>query len=104
VKVWLVDTERFLNSSESNSSSICLLKEVTSASSAPVSVLSLTASAESSEKMLLAVGRGSGSLEVWMCDISSSKFQISGSYDAHVQVVTGLTWAFSGRCLYSCSQ
>ncbi|PIA44102.1 hypothetical protein AQUCO_01700014v1 [Aquilegia coerulea] len=104
VKVWLVDTERLLNSSESNNSSICLLKEVTSASSAPVSVLSLTASAESPEKMLLAVGRGSGSLEVWICDISNFKFQIIGSYDAHVQVVTGLTWAFNGHCLYSCSQ
>ncbi|KAF9602272.1 hypothetical protein IFM89_026360 [Coptis chinensis] len=104
LKIWEVDTEELLTSSELNCSSIRLLMEVTPATSTPVSVLSLTAPAESLGKVLLAVGRGSGLLEVWICDISSCEFQISGSYDAHIQVITGLTWAFNGRSLYSCSQ
>lgn len=104
VKIWLVDIEGLLSLSEMNCSAICLLREVSSASSAPVSVLSVTAPVESLGKILLAVGRGSGLLEVWVCDISSCEFQMSGSYDAHLQIVTGVTWAFNGRRLYSCSQ
>ncbi|OVA04709.1 WD40 repeat [Macleaya cordata] len=104
VKVWLGDIEVMLNSSEVSSASFSLLKEVTTVAPAPVSVLSLTAPARSLDEILLAIGRGSGSLEVWICDILSCKFQCAGLYDAHGQVVTGLAWGFDGRCLYSCSQ
>lgn len=38
--------------------------------------------------MLLAVGKGSGSFEVWICDVSNSKFDKFGSYDAHDNVVS----------------
>ncbi|WRX18770.1 Transcription factor IIIC [Theobroma cacao] len=69
----------------------------------PVSVLSLMPS-QSLHKILLAVGKGSGALEVWIGDISVKKFNRAGSYDAHDQVVTGLAWAFDGCFLYSCSQ
>ena len=91
--------------------------------------------------MLLAIGKGSGSFEIWLCDISSKEFDKLGSYDAHDYIVsfiiiyyyyyyylfselverlklhssvdffildslqiTGLAWAFGGRCLCSCSQ
>lgn len=84
--------------------------------------------AKSMHKMLLAVGKGSGSFEVWNCDIYNNNFDKFGSYDAHDNVVsmfflgklyapsivnllnneipqvTGLAWAFDGSCLYSCSQ
>lgn len=36
--------------------------------------------------------------------MSSSELQNVGSYIQHDKVVTGLSWAFDGRCLYSCSQ
>ncbi|MCI34004.1 transducin/WD40 repeat protein [Trifolium medium] len=54
--------------------------------------------------MLLAIGKGSGSIEIWLCDISSREFDKLGSYDAHYYAVTGLAWAFGGRFLCSCSQ
>ncbi|MCL7029698.1 hypothetical protein MKW94_025537 [Papaver nudicaule] len=104
VRIWLGDTEAMLTSSEVNSASFSLLKEVTTAAPSPVSILSLTASSRSPDKMPLAVGRGSGLLELWMCDTAKCEFQFAGSYDAHGQVVTGLAWSFDGRCLYSCGQ
>jgi hypothetical protein len=39
-------------------------------------------------KMLLAIGKGSGSIEIWLCDISSREFDKLGSYDAHYYVVS----------------
>ncbi|KAE8077619.1 hypothetical protein FH972_016169 [Carpinus fangiana] len=104
VRIWLGNSEELLNSSEVNSTPLILLKKVIVADSVPVSVLSLWMPAKSLHKMLLAVGKGSGSFEVWNCDISSNRFDIVGSYDAHDHVVTGLAWAFDGSCLYSCSQ
>lgn len=41
--------------------------------------------------MLLAVGKGSGSFEVWTCDISGWKFDKVGLHDAHDCVVSILT-------------
>ena len=38
--------------------------------------------------MLIAVGKGSGSFEVWVCDIPNGKFDKLGSYDAHDHVVS----------------
>ncbi|KAK7818749.1 hypothetical protein CFP56_041101, partial [Quercus suber] len=60
--------------------------------------------AKSLHKMLLAVGKGSGSFELWNCDISGRKFDKIGSFDAHYHAVTDLAWAFDGCSLYSCSQ
>lgn len=37
--------------------------------------------------MLLAIGKGSGSFEIWLCDISSKEFNKLGSYDAHDYIV-----------------
>ncbi|KAI3974981.1 hypothetical protein MKX01_005092, partial [Papaver californicum] len=102
VRIWLGDTEAMLTSSEVNSAPFSLLKEVTAAAPSPVSMLSLTS--RSTGKMSLAVGRGSGILELWICDTTNCKFQFAGLYNAHGQVVTGLAWAFDGCCLYSCGQ
>ncbi|PON71979.1 WD repeat containing protein [Parasponia andersonii] len=103
IKIWLACKEQLLKSSEANNASFSLLKEVVT-DSVPVSVISLSVPAWSPNKMLLAVGKGSGSLEVWICDTSNRKFDKFGSSDAHDNVVTGLAWAFQGRSLYSCSQ
>ncbi|KAA8533539.1 hypothetical protein F0562_031027 [Nyssa sinensis] len=104
VNIWLGHSGVLLNSSEVSHAPFSLLKEVITRDSIPVSILSLIVPAQSPHKMLLAVGRGSGSFEVWTCDISASKFDRAGSYDAHDHIVTGLAWAFDGCCLYSCSQ
>ncbi|KAM7463624.1 hypothetical protein LguiA_031745 [Lonicera macranthoides] len=104
VKIWQGYIAELLNSSEDNHASFSLLKEVISVDSVPISVLSLIVPAQSPGQLLLAVGKGSGSLEVWICDLSAHKFDKAGSYDAHDHIVTGLSWAFNGSCLYSCSQ
>jgi len=38
--------------------------------------------------MLLAIGKVSGSIEIWLCDISSREFDKLGSYDAHSYAVS----------------
>ncbi|XP_058086991.1 uncharacterized protein LOC131234044 isoform X2 [Magnolia sinica] len=103
VKIWRGDAGVLIRSSEVNCTSFSLLKEVITAASVPVSALSLAVPVNSPDKVLLAIGKGSGSLEVWICFTSSSAFQYAGSYNAHDQGVTGLAWAFDGCCLYSCS-
>ncbi|XP_054816404.1 uncharacterized protein LOC129316145 isoform X2 [Prosopis cineraria] len=103
VKVWLGDNGKLLRSSEANQALFSLLKEVITVNIAPVSVLSATMPIQSSE-MLLAIGKGSGSFEIWLCDLSCNEFHKLGSYDAHDHIVTNLVWAFNGRCLCSCSQ
>lgn len=42
---------------------------------------------QSQDKVVLAIGKGSGSIEAWICHIFSNKFQSAGIYDAHDQVV-----------------
>ncbi|XP_060675543.1 uncharacterized protein LOC107404763 isoform X2 [Ziziphus jujuba] len=103
VKIWLAYNEQLLKSTESNHASFSLL-EVIAVDNAPVSVLSLAMPDKFSDKILLAIGKVSGSSEVWICDVSSSKFDKVGLYEMHDHVVTGLAWAFDGRSLYSCSQ
>ncbi|KAL8049351.1 hypothetical protein ABFX02_06G016100 [Erythranthe guttata] len=104
VKIWLENGEKLLNSSEVIYDSFSLLKEVMTVDSATISVLSLTVPSHSPGKLLLAIGKGSGSFEVWMLEMATRKFEKNGCYDAHDRIVTGLAWAFDGRCLYSCSQ
>ncbi|XP_045786388.1 uncharacterized protein LOC123881706 isoform X1 [Trifolium pratense] len=104
VKVWLGDNDKLLKSSEVDQTSFLLLNEVITVNAVPVSVLSVTVHVQYPSKMLLAIGKGSGSIEIWLCDISSREFDKLGSYDAHYYAVTGLAWAFGGRFLCSCSQ
>uniref|UniRef100_A0A0V0ITQ3 Putative ovule protein n=1 Tax=Solanum chacoense TaxID=4108 RepID=A0A0V0ITQ3_SOLCH len=104
VKIWQACCRRLVESSEPSGSPFSLLKEVNAANFAMATMVSLTVSVQSPNKMLLAIGKGSGSIEVWTCDILLRRFEKAGTYDAHNHAVTGLSWAFDGRCLYSCSQ
>ncbi|XP_068634873.1 uncharacterized protein [Aristolochia californica] len=103
VKIWHGDVQELLKSSLSNSASFSLLKEVTPFPCAPVSTMSIVVP-KSKDKILLAVGRGSGSLEVSSYHISGGKFENIQSLFAHDQAITGLAWALDGCCLYSCGQ
>ncbi|PKI66208.1 hypothetical protein CRG98_013376 [Punica granatum] len=106
VRIWLGSAENFSKPSEASHCPFILLKEIISADtiSASVSVLSLTVPANPQHKMLIAVGKGSGSFEVWVDDKLSGRFEKICSLDAHDHVVTGLAWAYEGSSLYSCSQ
>lgn len=104
VKIWQCYSAELLNSSEISHGRFSLFHEVITVDSVPVSVLSLIVPVHSTNSLFLAIGKGSGSLEVWICEISTRKFHKAGSYDAHGQIVTGFAWAFDGNCLYSCSQ
>lgn len=104
VKIWHCYSAELLKPSKTSSASFSLFHEVISMEAVPVAVLSLTVPMPSAKKILLAVGKGSGALEVWMCDISTRKFHKIGSDDLHGHVVTGVAWAFDGKCLYSCNQ
>ncbi|XP_058206264.1 uncharacterized protein LOC131319859 isoform X2 [Rhododendron vialii] len=106
VKIWIGYGGALLKSSDVNNAPFSLLKEVMTVDFVPVSVVSLIVPIQSANKMHLAVGKGSGSFDVWICDISSTtgKFDKLGSYGAHDHIITGLAWAFDGCCLYSCSQ
>lgn len=53
----------------------------------PVSTLSFVVN-NHSNAMHLAIGKGSGSLEVWKCEISTRKFEQVASTNAHDQVVS----------------
>ncbi|XP_040930466.1 uncharacterized protein [Gossypium hirsutum] len=103
VRIWIGHGEEFLKSTEVNNAPFYPLKEIVNIYAVPVSVLSLMPT-QSLHKMLLAVGRTSGAIEVWIGDTSVKTFDKAGPYDAHDQVVTGLAWAFDGCFLYSCSQ
>ncbi|CAA0813062.1 Transducin/WD40 repeat-like superfamily protein, partial [Striga hermonthica] len=104
VKIWLVNGEELLKSSEVIYNSFTLFKEAIAVDHATISVLSLTIPSQSPWRLFLAVGKGSGSFEVWIIDMLTCNFDRVGCYSAHDRIVTGLTWAFSGRCLYSCGQ
>lgn len=104
VKIWQANGEEILKSSQVNHASFSLLKEVMAVDSITVSILSLIVPAQSPRKMSLAIGKGSGTFEIWICDIPTSKFEKAGCYDAHDHIVMGLAWAFDGHSLYSCSQ
>lgn len=104
VRIWracVCDLEKL---SETDRTPFSLFIEVTAGDNVLVSVLSLCVPVQSPWKILLAVGKGSGSFEVWTYNTKAKKSNKVGSYDAHVQAVTGLAWAFDGHCLYSCSQ
>ncbi|XP_057536577.1 uncharacterized protein LOC130814504 isoform X2 [Amaranthus tricolor] len=103
VRIWFANVDDLKTSSEIEQTPFSLLSEVTG-NNFLVSALSLCVPAQSPQKILLAVGKGSGAFEVWTCNTKVNRLKKVGSYDAHVQAVTGLAWAFDGRCLYSCSQ
>ncbi|KAL8171099.1 hypothetical protein V2J09_022903 [Rumex salicifolius] len=104
VKIWLGDGEDMLRSSEANPAQFSLLTEVRMNDTAPISVISLTMSSELCHKLVLAIGKGSGSVEIWTFEIDKQELTTAGCYPMHDHIVTGLAWDFDGCCLYSCSQ
>ncbi|KAI4325969.1 hypothetical protein MLD38_031327 [Melastoma candidum] len=104
VKIWLGNFTELVNSTEVRSLSFVLLHEIITSNGISVSVLSATVPVSSPVSVHLAVGKVSGSFDIWICDISNSRFNKTPSEEAHDQAVTGFAWAFDGHCLYSCSQ
>lgn len=104
VKLWLGNVEDLIHSLEINNDIFSLLRVVADVTYVPVSTISTVAPSTSTNTIVLAVGRGSGSLDIYSCGITSEKFENMGVYDAHKQAVTGLTWTVDGCRLYSCSQ
>lgn len=53
----------------------------------PISLISLAVPKNTEGTIVLAIGKGSGMLEVWICDDLCRKLKSAGSYNAHDQVV-----------------
>ncbi|AEE78538.1 Transducin/WD40 repeat-like superfamily protein [Arabidopsis thaliana] len=85
VKIWMSNKEDLQNSVEVYKSSFFLLKEVVAVNPVQVSTLSFVVS-NHYNAMHLAIGKGSGSFEVWKCEISTRKFEQIVSTNAHNQV------------------
>ncbi|KAL0317929.1 UNVERIFIED_CONTAM: hypothetical protein Sangu_2207200 [Sesamum angustifolium] len=100
VKIWRVNVEELLMSSEVIHNSFSLLKEVMVADSATISVLSLIVPTQTPWKLLLAIGKGSGSIEVWILDMSTSKFEKVGCCNAHQRIDNSMkSWILVGNSL-----
>ncbi|CAN0903686.1 hypothetical protein LINGRAHAP2_LOCUS22694 [Linum grandiflorum] len=112
VKIWLGNVEQLLKLSKANKSLFSLVDEVSSSipsselaclcdlcfsqlldtlafqqvlrvNFVPISALSVLVPSQSVHKMLIAVGKGSGSFEIWTCNTSSFKIEKAGCHDAH---------------------
>ncbi|CAL1386999.1 unnamed protein product [Linum trigynum] len=105
VKLWVGNVEELSKLSKASKvGPFVLVKEVVHENIVPISVLSVVLPAQPVDKMLIAVGKGSGSFEIWTCDTSNFKLDKAGCHDAHVYAVTGLCWSSDGLSLYSCGQ
>ncbi|GJN17950.1 hypothetical protein PR202_gb05060 [Eleusine coracana subsp. coracana] len=104
VKIWSGDIEGLHLFTGAGEVPFVLVAEITADVSAPVSSISLSASARLQPEVNLAIGRVSGSLETWMWNACSNEIENTSACHAHDQVVTGLSWGLDGHCLYSCSQ
>ncbi|CAN1837619.1 hypothetical protein LINPERHAP1_LOCUS35155 [Linum perenne] len=104
VRIWLGNLEHLLKLSKASKAPFVLVNEVLGVNFVPISALSVLVPAQSVHRMLIAVGKGSGSFEIWTCDTSSFKFEKAGCHDAHSYAVTGLCWSSDGDSLYSCGQ
>ena len=68
--------------------SILSCDQMSTIDSSPASVISFTVPIESTGKLFLAIGRGSGSLEVWIGELKSSNFDKACCPDAHEHIVS----------------
>lgn len=100
VKLWVRNIDVLTTSTET--AGFSLLKELIPVTHVPISLVSVIATEGSHDDIVLAVGKCSGSLETWKCDISSCSFESLGIFSSHDQAITGLGWAYNGRYLYSC--
>ncbi|CAN1266262.1 hypothetical protein LINPERPRIM_LOCUS12483 [Linum perenne] len=104
VRIWLGNLEHLLKLSKASKAPFVLVNEVLGVNFVPISALSVLVPAQSVHRMLIAVGKGSGSFEIWTCDTSRFKFEKASCHDAHSYAVTGLCWSSDGYSLYSCGQ
>lgn len=65
----------------------------------PVSALSVIVPAQFPHIMHLAVGKGSGCFEVWICNISGQKFDKIIPCDGHSQIVSQFSLAKILYCI-----
>ncbi|KAI5083047.1 hypothetical protein GOP47_0002790 [Adiantum capillus-veneris] len=91
-------------SATTNSDPLMLLRKVVLEDHALVTSLALTVSVQSFGCIQIAIGKVSGSIVVTEAFREEDAEKEAFKVDAHSQTVTGLLWAFDGRCLYSCSQ
>ncbi|KAJ3677160.1 hypothetical protein LUZ60_002884 [Juncus effusus] len=103
LKLWSADSEELSHTTEIKKLPFSFLTEVTAVLNPPVSIIKLIIPLKYQDKVLLATGRGSGSVESYIYDLYNNKLINGGSHSLNY-VVTGLEWGFDGRCLYSCSQ
>ncbi|KAJ4788192.1 Transducin/WD40 repeat-like superfamily protein [Rhynchospora pubera] len=104
VKLWSSELEEVTKITESKRYPFCLLMEIKINEPSPVATISLSMPENSENKVVLAIGRGSGSLDLWTYNLSCDQLISAGTYHSHNQMVMGLSFSFDGRCLYSCSQ
>jgi len=91
VKIWLGNIEG-LNQCASGEVPFALVAVVATDLSSPVSSISLAIPAQSQHEVSLAIGRVSGSLEIWIWNASSNKIEIFSAWHAHDQVVYNGLW------------
>ncbi|CAI0442594.1 unnamed protein product [Linum tenue] len=75
VKLWVGNVEELSRLSKAS--------KVVHENIVPISVLSVVLPSQPVDKMLIAVGKGSGSFEIWTCDTSNFKLDKAGCHDAH---------------------
>uniref|UniRef100_A0A0D9V4N1 J domain-containing protein n=1 Tax=Leersia perrieri TaxID=77586 RepID=A0A0D9V4N1_9ORYZ len=93
-KIWMGDIEGLNQCTCVEEVPFTLVAEVTTDSSAPISSVSLSTPAQHQDFVNMAVGRASGSLQVWSWNISGNKTEKIDACDAHDQVLTEV----SDRC------
>ncbi|KAG6550067.1 hypothetical protein Mapa_008023 [Marchantia paleacea] len=104
VKIWAAHPDSLISASSMQSPPFAFCKQVWKADSVPVTSLAIVVLSQASERALLAVGKGSGSLAIYEITSSGVCHQLCHHDGAHQQTVTGLSWKFDGRCLYTCGQ
>ncbi|OAE32276.1 hypothetical protein AXG93_1865s1340 [Marchantia polymorpha subsp. ruderalis] len=118
VKIWAAHPDSLVSASSKQSPPFAFCKQgsfiafvsftlharVWKADSVPVTSLAIVVLSQASERALLAVGKGSGSLAIYEIMSSGVCHQLCHHDGAHQQTVTGLSWKFDGRCLYTCGQ
>ncbi|KAF0916780.1 hypothetical protein E2562_011614 [Oryza meyeriana var. granulata] len=99
-KIWLGDIEGLNQCTCTTEVPLTLVAEVTTDSLAPISSISLSAPAQHQDSVNLAIGRASGSLELWSWNIYRNKIEKIDACDAHDQVDNSAhCWMFNGKHL-----
>ncbi|KAL3677042.1 hypothetical protein R1sor_026990 [Riccia sorocarpa] len=104
VKIWAARSDSLSTATSMESLPISFCKQVGRADSVPVTSLALVVLSKPNGRALLAVGKSSGSIAVYEIQHSGICQQLCYREIAHQQTVTGLSWRYDGRYLYSSGQ